>query len=233
MFGWEHLIQKWEQRCHHQIINMDKKLNNFIEWLDWIFSREIRKPVWFFESGVNYTTSNEVTLDHLARLFNDPALLLDRYSMAQIEQGFWVIAGAGGIMTPALVDDEGVLRKQIACILSMENIFTTIFSKYPMDTICHMWWDDLVMVTSDFNDSGTNIQSDIRNAEPLRKSIFDVVSKIIFIPSERCQRSALHALGHLQHPGKKKLIFQYLNSDLEISDETKEYSKHCITGNIL
>lgn len=212
---------------------MIEQLIDFDKWCDWIFAKKIGKPIWFFEQGVNYNVSYEITLKHLISLFKNPELLLDKYSLEQIEQGFWIIAGAGGIMTPVLISGECLLKDRMRCIESMENIFITIFSKYPLDVICHMWWDELVSITSDYRDENSNIPTDVENAGLLRKSIFDTVAKILFMSSERCQKSALHALGHLQYSGKKKLIFEYLNSELEISDEIKAYSKRCITGNVL
>lgn len=212
---------------------MDKNLTNFTEWLDWIFARKVSKPIWFFEKYVNYTASSETTLKHLIGLFNNPEQLLEKYSLEQIQQGFWVIAGAGGIMSAALTDDRPSLNDKVNCIYEMENVFLKIFSEYPMDDVCYIWWDDLTILTSDFEDGTSVIPTDVVNAKAIRESIFEVLSKIIFIPVERCQVSALHALGHLQHPDKKKLIFKYLNSGLEISDETREYSRSCIAGDVL
>lgn len=212
---------------------MNETSVDFDKWCDWVFAREVGKPIWFFEKEVDYTVSSETTLKYLIALFRNPEHLLAKYSLEQIQQGFWVIAGAGGIMSEALTDDRVSLNDRVICIHEMENVFLEIFSKYLMDDICYMWWEDLTISTSDFDDGASVIQTDIVNAEVIRESIFCVLSKIIFIPVERCQVSALHALGHLQHPGKKKLIFKYLNSDLDISDETKEYAKRCITGNIL
>ena len=83
-----------------------------------------------------------------------------------------------------------------------------------------MWWDML----RNFGDS-----IDIMVVE----AMFQTMTEILQFPSLACQVSALHGLGHIKHNGKRKVIEDYLQGNLNLDKETRGYALAAIEGKIL
>jgi hypothetical protein len=115
----------------------------------------------------------------------------------------------------------------------MGDLFERLFAVYPLtDTACYMWWD--LIITGYFEESDTNwnplIVDDI-DAQ-IQQAIFETLCRVLKLESRECQKSALHGLGHLNHPLTEQTIEAYLNEQSRIDEELKEYAFKCITGEI-
>ena len=80
-----------------------------------------------------------------------------------------------------------------------------------------MWWDCL---------RGFDEDIDIK----VYDWMFEALSEILKIDTFDCQMSALHGLGHIEHPEKKNLIETFLRQHPEF--EEKEYALAAIKGEV-
>jgi hypothetical protein len=63
--------------------------------------------------------------------------------------------------------------------------------------------------------------------------MFQAMTKILESPLLACQVSALHGLGHVEHIGKRQVIEEYLQCNINLDIETREYALAALKGEIL
>jgi hypothetical protein len=102
----------------------------------------------------------------------------------------------------------------------MQNLFAELFSKIPESGACTMWWDNY----RDFED---------RYNPQIEDVMFDAMSRILEMPERHCQWSALHGLGHHNHPKRATLIENYLKTNPQLDDNIKQYAKYAMEGRVL
>jgi len=203
----------------------------FNKWVKLVFSHPVAEPAWYWDEELwqfreHWADSFDPKqyLLYATQLFKQPAFLLKKYSIEQIEQGFWLLlSGPSGFNLGELVWNKKLpWRVRQACVLSMGDLFQNLFTKTPDLIICFMWWDELR--DWDFR----------KNRDPkIRDIVFQTLSLILAIPSEPCQMSALHGLGHLKHSETKTLITDYLKQNPRLKNEIKKYAHLARKGKVL
>ena len=192
----------------------------FDEWVDFIFdylSDEERLNEWSREVGILQTFRDDFAKKCI-RLFKEPEFLLKKYSSEQIEKGFDFIFGPYVLITMWLWDKDADVGLRREFIFSMLPVFEKVFTVNPLENACFMWWDYL---------RGFNKDKDLRVMEWM----FDTISEILKIDSFDCQMSALHGLGHIEHPKKKSLIETFLRRHPNFPE--KNYALAAIDGKVL
>lgn len=194
----------------------------FDQWLDCIFNHPITEPNWYLieEWDMDWAGDPNLFLAQSIRLFRDPEVLLDKYDAEQIEQGFrYLLFWAGGLERWIWAKEiDSSLRR--ACVISMVNVFDRLFSRNSFGEACFMWWDHL----RDFD----------KDPDPeISEAILEALTQILNIDSADCQISALHGLGHLKHPKKKRLIETFLRSHPELDEEKRSYAQAAMQDAIL
>lgn len=86
----------------------------------------------------------------------------------------------------------------------------------PMETAYFMWWDLLV--------SGMDLGE-------IGDVILETLSDLSMHADSRVQYSALHGLGHLQHPGRAAAIDLYLQFHPDLA--TDEWIRQCRDGTVM
>jgi hypothetical protein len=144
----------------------------------------------------------------LARLFEEPALLLEPYSDAQVNQGlrYLVDAGSSNYMF-SLLEPEFPWPQRQRVIRAMATVFERLFARRcsnhlshldqpginPLNWVCYMWWD---LLWYDM----------IPGREPPVPPVYaqvdaeclSVMKQVLALNSLACWESALHGLGHWQ-----------------------------------
>src|SRR5438034_6061378 len=161
------------------------------EWLRFAFDHPVAKELWYYSEEMHFRCNPMTVLKYYTRLFRDPVSLLSLYDDEHLEQGFWFIVGSQ--LAEWLWDDELSLELRIECITAMPTVFREFLSVRPLDQACYMWWDMLRR----FDDAG-----DLKIVEAMVAAL----EEILDLPARHCQISALHGLGHLQHPSKTAII---------------------------
>lgn len=162
---------------------------------------------------------------HLLRLFRAPEFLAGRYPEARLEAGFWFLMGPMGLLY-ILLDPArpsglpGPMQTEL--VRAMVDLFASFFAANPLGTTCFMWWDCLV---------GDLCEGD--STSILHGAIFQALCRILQLKSPICQVSALHGLGHLEHPGKGRVIREYLIRNPRLDAETRRYARDAAAGKVL
>jgi hypothetical protein len=201
---------------------------SFDQFIDFLFSREITNPdldlakpePWYWHTEVTFDP-NEVC-EFYIQLFRKPEFLSERFSKLQLDAAFWSIqvenldCSVHGI----IFNTDLPQAVRIRCIESMFDLFQKLFASEPLDAAVFMWWDSLCYDWHCDNRNRDRGGDDLR----LQDIFFLTLSRILFIDSETCQRSALHGLGHLHHPDTKQLVDRYLQEKTGLNEDLRTYA---------
>ncbi|HWD38628.1 MAG TPA: hypothetical protein VG944_07250 [Fimbriimonas sp.] len=86
----------------------------------------------------------------------------------------------------------------------------------PMENAYYMWWD---LLASDVVDRA------------IGSAILETLSDLSLHPDVRVQISAIHGLGHLQHPGRPSAVDRYLQFHPELARDT--WILQCRSGTVM
>jgi hypothetical protein len=214
---------------------------SFDDLVTLIFDHPVSEESWYLTDewvyGNNpdwhdyYAGDKGLLLRNLTRLFRSPAFLFDKYSLEQLEQGFWFIPGqllcVAGFSGP-LWDAEIEWADRKDCIESMGDLFEHFFAVNSLQLSCHMWWDSLA-----YGYHREPSPEEDSEAEKVQQVMFETLCRILRIESEECQSSALHGLGHLNHPKTKMVIDEFLLAHPSVNDDLRKYALACKDGNIM
>jgi hypothetical protein len=174
-----------------------------------------------------------VTVEYLTRLFRTPLECVGRFSDRKLNDGLWYLVSADcSNHMFALVDDSVPEAEQVACIESMKHLYTELFASRctdvtshgqsqadeisPLNTVCYMWWDIIPIYG--------------RPEQPSRASLDEAVLKVmeeaLTLPSQACQESALHGLGHWasHYPDRvRSVVAEYLATQ-QVAAALREYA---------
>ena len=161
----------------------------------------------------------ELLLAHVVRLFEAPELLLQAFSPGQIFEGLSYLSTLLGTPERWLFDQglSWTLRKN--AIHSMVRLAERLFAREPCNDACFMWWDWLI-----FHRQLTEREAD---------AILAALTEILTLPSRDCWHSALHGLGHLDHPDKSERIEEFLREHPNLSNDDRAYARMAAAGDVL
>lgn len=234
MIGKQQLATIW--LMHH-----DPELEpdlSFDAWVRHVFDHPVTQPEWYFTDQVDpWATEPRMVLGHLTRLFEAPEFLTSAYSRPQLGQGFWYLASAGSEYMRFLHDTATPWSIRLRTISSIPVLFERLFDREcgdalghldrtgndPLATICYMWWDIFPTVPD-------------RPEKRLTDALVDAMATILYLPSESCQESALHGLGHEQCRWPERvieIIDGFLDEQKNLSPELKAYALRARDGGIL
>jgi hypothetical protein len=196
---------------------IDTRAYSYDEWLRFAFDHPIAREPWYYSEAMHFECDPRIVLKYYARLFRAPAPVAS-YDDAHLEQGFWFIVGSQ--LAEWLWDDEISMELRLDCIAAMPTIFRRLFADRPLDQACYMWWDML----RHFGDTG---DSKIVNAMVV------ALEEVLALPARHCQMSALHGLGHLEHPLKAAIIEDFVQRNPTLDPELRQYANAAIAGKVL
>ena len=196
---------------------IDTRAYSYEDWLRFAFGHPIAKEPWYYSEAMHFECDPSMVLKYYARLFRDPAPIAS-YDDAHLEQGFWFIVGSQ--LAKWLWDDDISIELRLDCIASMPTIFRDLLADRPLKQACYMWWDMLRR----FEAAG---DPTIVNAMVV------ALEQILALPARHCQMSALHGLGHLEHPLKAAIIENFVQRNAPLDSELRQYANAAIAGKVL
>jgi hypothetical protein len=198
---------------------------SFKAFVDFIFQRDVPAELsdarpWYWDTEVEFDPG-EVCHQYV-QLFGKPEFLCDAFSSSQLEQGFWAVISSTLECSAAnlIWHDDLDFGTRESCVKSMYEVFRRLFAIQPLDTSVQMWWDALCYDWHCGNRAREKGGEDAR----MQDVIFETLSRILDLSSWHCQASALHGLGHLHHPRTTDVIDNFLNKNLNLSAEQREYA---------
>jgi hypothetical protein len=163
----------------------------------------------YFES---VPSSPEILVNHLTKLFTHFFQIASKYTLAQVDQGVWGMWGVNLRLHELLFGPPVPLTSRLDCIRSMCHVYSDYVSKLKrepdpeIETGFYMWWD---LILHGFWDSSRPVIAGTRRGDAskldaesrvLLDVLFETLTRILAIPSQASQLSALYGLGHLYHP---------------------------------
>ena len=190
---------------------------SFEEWTRFVFDYPALPGEWL-RASIDWKGDATKLLTYVTTLFGSASSELRKYSKAQIQQGLWWLLGPEGGLREWIWDRNIPFEMRKECIESMISVFRDVFSKDDYGDICYMWWDLI-----------RNFGTPEKDTEQV---IFNALAQILNFETRDVQLSALHGLGHLELPGKRKAIEDYLMKRPNLDEELKAYAVTAIEGNV-
>jgi hypothetical protein len=90
-----------------------------------------------------------------------------------------------------------------------------------------MWWDIGYGDCSSYWRTDSSFKKreypeDVRNR--LKQANFETMIRVLQLESLRCQKAAIHGLGHSSHPDKEKALRQYLADNPNLPEWLRLYT---------
>lgn len=166
---------------------------SFDEFISFLFERDVpaetgKQEPWYWNTEVIY--ASELVCRFYVQLFRQPEFLLDRFSKAQLEQGFWAIQSPNldcGV-DRLLWDSALPFTAREECVRSMFDLFSRLFASEPLDSSVQMWWDSLCY---DWHCGNRNREVGGEDLQ-MQDVMFETLASILALDSEICQGAALH-----------------------------------------
>jgi hypothetical protein len=197
----------------------------FDQFVSFIFAHEPsadwnKQPPWYFSLEVTYDPQKLCT--YYVQLFRQPSFLLERYSKAQLEEGFWAIHGGALDCAVSRVtwDTDVPFAAREDCVRSMADLFRLLLPGGLLQETSGMWWASLCYEWQCGNRDRERGGEDLR----MQDVMFETLAKILGFDSEYCQMGALHGLGQLHHPGTAALVHTFIAEHPWLTAEMKEYA---------
>jgi hypothetical protein len=176
---------------------------------------------WYWQIEVQFDPT--AVAGFYIRLFTEPATALAGYPADALEQGFWAImSGNLDCGVTAAIWHEGVpLEIRESVIRSMYTLYKDFFASHHLETADDMWWDSLAY------DWHCNLRARSNGGEDhsMQDLMFEVLTKILELPSTHTRFAALHGLGHLRHPDTPHHVQAWLARTAPLEVELIEYAQ--------
>ena len=196
---------------------------SFEDFVTFLFAHDVvpsSENPWYRHAEVDYDPRRIAS--YYIRLFSAPRVLRPRFSVGELEQGFWAIQG--GVLECSVrnvIWDRTVpFEIRADCVRSMADLYAQLFVEEPLETSSNMWWDSLAY---DWH-CGNRARASGGEDQSMQDVMFATLAKILAMPSESCQTAALHGLGHLHHPDTNELVQNYLASNQSITPDRRTYA---------
>lgn len=211
------------------------------QWIRFVFDHPVADPAWHFDIDAPYhELSASRTADLIAETFESGGALLQPFTDAQLNQGFWFLVSSGSSDYMLCLTDasapwflrQRALRAFIPlfrdvmaprCTASLSHLSEPGGA---LNSACYMWWDLLPL----------DAQWEARRPpEPIHAEALAVLGELLAIPHDACRESALHGLGHLAlfHPEAVPVIDAFLAAPAGMRPELLDYARQARTGCIL
>src|SRR5262245_16137953 len=126
--------------------NRTDVISTFDAWLAWVFDHPVERKPWYWHAE-HWPNGNDrwpfepktgqlgndapIVLEYLTKLFEDPNVLIGRFSTGQIAQGLDLVGGCSWPIICVLFESTLPIGDRRACIRSMESLSKQLFA-----TVC-------------------------------------------------------------------------------------------------
>jgi len=176
--------------------------STFEDWAYFIFDHPAEGPEWHGDPDAPYWDAPAaLTAEYVTRLFENPLPVLEGFSDAELNKGFWYMISPGLGEHMLCLDDPSVpIETRLRCVRACETLFRKLMvprcsahlshrdwtGAAPLNSVCYMWWDLMPVYGG----------PEPRDREALHVAALETMAIILKFDSLACQESALHGLGH-------------------------------------
>jgi hypothetical protein len=222
---------------------------SFDQFVEFFFARKVvpdNEQFDYFLVGLNgekydesVPTSPLVVVGYMTALFSEFGRIANRYALGQVDQAVWGMLGANLRLYEFIFDASVPLENRLACIRSMYHVYSGFVSHLKTElgpdlSGFFMWWDlvlhgfwtsDKPYLSGTWKGDASKLDSDSRL---LLEVMLDTLKRILGLPDWESQQSALHGLGHLDHPDVRDTVQRFI--DTRKSDFKLEWLQQCRDG---
>jgi hypothetical protein len=124
-------------------LRVDLRGVGYDDWLAFVFDHPVPpegEKEWYFQAGLEVEADAARQVAFLARLFLKPEVVAERYTLDQIEQGFWFLFGGGGgkWFRDVLWDPSVPWEARRGWIEALPELYARLFKRCALDTIPFM-----------------------------------------------------------------------------------------------
>lgn len=169
--------------------------------------------------------------EYFALLFSDPLAVMERYNRSQLEQGFWWTQTSfnDGSAGDVLWTGSLPLGRRIAMVQSMQYLYAELFAFEPLDRAPLNWWESMARRIPGCA-GGITWWADRQYIE---EAMFQTSASLLELDAENCRLAALRGLAYLAHPGKQRLIGDYLDRHPGLDEDHRRHAEGAIAGALL
>jgi hypothetical protein len=243
-------VQRQEGKLQEDLPDLDLSSFSFDEFVRFLFDRELvpEKELFdYFRSdtrGMRFdrvvASSPTALVDNLTQLFSAFDEIAGKHSLPLVDQTVWAMIGPSLNLSRYFFDSTVPLSKRLTCISSIYHVFGDYVSKHDGEFTSDlsgfdMWWD---LVLDEFwlpprsSRSGeyeiSRLDDDSR---ALLEVMFETLTRILGLPDRESEKSALHGLGHLHHPGVRSVVQFFI--DAKHPGFSLKWLEQCRDGDVL
>jgi len=228
---WRRRVDWREGKLQEELPELDLSLFSLDEFVQFLFDRELVPEKELFDyfrsdprgskfDGVVASSPNTL-VDHLTQVFSSFGQIAGKCSLALIDQTVWGMIGPSLNLSRYFFDSTVPLSKRVECISAIYHVFGDYVSKHDGEFSSElsgfdMWWD---LVLDEFwlpprsARSGEHEISHLDDdSRALLDAMFETLTRILDLPDHESQKSALHGLGHLHHPGVRSVVQSFIDA---------------------
>jgi hypothetical protein len=213
---------------------------SFEEWVAFAFDRPVPaggEANWWHlhenDAEMVLMVDPALQVEHGRRLFADPLFLRERFTPAQLEQGFWFLSFSGPTVCGSFLADH-LWNKSVpidsrrAAIDAMFDLYAKLFAPYPTESATYMWWDLLASNVLEKHGESVVPRSDA-DQEQVRLAMVATLGRILQLEQRHCQEAALHGLNHIATPQERA---EFIDPLLQLLRDEKllAYARECRAG---
>jgi hypothetical protein len=215
---------------------------SYPQFLAFFFNRPIvgeKEQYDLFRAGIDYFIALNPTtvVAHVQAMCRTFPELTEVYSLEQLDQGLWAVFGAAINCERFLFDPAVESRLRIECIESMYLPFRDVVAGSVIGkhgSFYWMWWDMILHTFWQQADGyAFNYPALSDDRKQMLEAMFQTLLKTLGLDHPACQWSALHGLGHLNHPRSRETVQNYLDVHRhELNDQDLRWVESCRDGRI-
>ena len=208
------------------------------EWVRYVFDHPVTETAWHFDTDSEYLVlPPERAAQLLAETFERGGELLQPFTDAQLNQGFWFLVYSGNSEYMRCLTDASVpwparrralhafvpLFRDVMAARCTPSLSHRSEPGTALNSACYMWWD-IVLLCPPLHAG--------ERREPLHDEVLAVLAELLEVPHDACRESALHGLGHwaLNDPAATTVIDAFLDRSAGLRPELLEYARAARTG---
>jgi hypothetical protein len=211
-----------------QIICVDISHYSFEEFVEFVFDRDVpptsEMPTseegahrWYYYTDAVFDIGRQCS--HYVRLFSESARLLGMFSEAQLEYGLSAILSGRSFSARKLICNTDLPFEQRKLIVkSMFYLFRDFFRVKRVGT-AYTWWPRLCYGWENGHRQRSRGGEDLA----MQDVMFETMSEVLSIESDRCRWAALQGLRNLHHPATLELFQKYSSVVPWIEEGFREY----------
>lgn len=198
-------------------------------------SNPARPKEWYWGPGLWTVQLDPVRqLGHMARLMREPAFLAERFSSAQVEQGFQFMFGPGGVemFTGFLWDEQVPATERKAVFAATVPLYEHLFD--PLDAefqhVPWMLWDMLLDYRYRLGKEGPPVTA---GEEQVRGWALGALRGMFALNGAASVPAAMHGIHHVNHPAGYAMLEKYLKGRPSGGPAVREYGWKVMRGEAL